>query len=38
MNGNLYWQKQDRKLLERINKLIEAAACQPLLVTASLSL
>ena len=22
----LYWQKQDRKLVERINKLIEAAA------------
>ena len=25
----LYWQKQDRKLVERINKLIEAAARNP---------
>ena len=25
----LYWQKQDRKLVERINKLIEAASCDP---------
>ena len=25
----LYWQKQDRKLVERINKLIEAAARDP---------
>ena len=25
----LYWQKQDRKLVERINKLIEATARDP---------
>jgi toxin YoeB len=25
----LYWQKQDRKLMERINKLIEATAREP---------
>lgn len=25
----LYWQKQDRKLVERINKLIEATAREP---------
>lgn len=25
----LYWQKQDRKLVERINKLIEAASRDP---------
>lgn len=25
----LYWQKQDRKMLERINKLIEATARDP---------
>ena len=25
----LYWQKQDRKMVERINKLIEATACDP---------
>ena len=25
----LYWQKQDRKLMERINKLIEATARDP---------
>ena len=25
----LYWQKQDRKMVERINKLIEATAREP---------
>ena len=25
----LYWQKQDRKMIERINKLIEATAREP---------
>jgi len=26
----LYWQQQDRRMLERINKLIREAQCEPL--------
>ena len=29
IRDSLYWQKQDRKMVERINKLIEAAARDP---------